>query len=150
MSTTEVKAVSTAAWKKAKVHNIMLPSGVRVDIVIPDLARLIETGQVPQNLLDAALGLAGQHNDQKPTVELIKQEREFTDMLVKLSVVNPKLSDEDLDDLPYEDKEKIVKIANRQHDLDAEGEPIAEGLAKSDKYRKFRGIFDSPEDVEGL
>lgn len=144
----EAKAVSVSGWKKAAVHNIMLPSGVRVDIRVPDLPALIEAGQIPQTLLDAALNtLAG--DSERPTQEMLAQQREFTDKLVQISVVNPKLSDEDVRDVPYEDKEMIVEIATRQRDMDAEYRHIG-GLEKSENFRRFRRLTSLDEDVESL
>ena len=142
------KAISVAGWKKAARHYPMLPSGVRVGIRIPDLPAMIEAGNIPQHLLDAALGVAkGGEND--ITVKQIAEQREFTDTLVKLTVVEPKLTDEDLADIPYEDKEFLVSVATRQRDLDAEGEHIG-GLMQSEKFRKFRGLGEFDPTVEGV
>jgi hypothetical protein len=99
-------------------------------------------------LLDAALGVAN-NPDTKPTLDLIKQQREFTDVLTALTVVEPKLTESDIPDIPFEDKEFIVAVATRQRDLDAEGEHIA-GLTQSDKFRRFRGLGEFGTDVEGL
>lgn len=142
------QAVSLDAWKSAASHYPLCPSGVRVGIRIPDLAALIESGEIPQHLLDAALGVATKP-DEKPTKELIVKQREFTDLMVQLTVVEPKLSESDVRAIPVEDKEFIVAIATRQRDLDAEGEHLA-GLTKSEKFRRFRnlGEFDTP--LEGL
>lgn len=153
MSTTEkTEPVETSAsktgWKKAAYHNILLMSGVRVEIRIPDLPALIEAGEIPQNLLEAALGIAkGQATE--PSAALIAQQREFTDLIVLKTVTSPKLTEADLADIPYEDKEMLVQIATRQRDLDAEGEHIG-GLTKSDKFRRFRGLGGVDEDVEDL
>lgn len=141
------KPASVASWKKARKHNILCPSGVRVDIVIPDLPRMIEAGNIPQHLLDAALGVATDA-ESKPSADLIKQQREFSDVLVMLTVEEPKLSEADLPDIPFEDRELIVALATRQRDIDAEGEHIG-GLMKSDKFRKFRGFSEFDETVEG-
>jgi hypothetical protein len=140
----EQKPTSVAAWKKAAVHYPLLPSGVRVGIKIPDLPRLIEVGTIPQHLLEAAIGVAS-GQQALPTKELIVQQREFTDLTVQLTVTEPKLSEADVEGLPYEDKELIVALATRQRDIDAEGEHIA-GLSTSEKFRRFRklGEFDSP------
>jgi hypothetical protein len=145
---TDQKAVSLSAWKKAASHYPLLPSGVRVGIRIPDLPALIEAGQIPQHLLDVALGLAS-GEDQKPSIELVKSQREFTDTLVALTVVEPKLSEADLAEIPFEDKDFIVAVATRQRDLDAEGEHLA-GLTKSEKFRKFRRLGEFDEDVASL
>lgn len=145
MSNTATKA----AWKKAAVHNVLLPSGVRVDMKVVDLPTMVETGQIPQHLLDVALKVAmGGDEAITPTLELIKNQREFTDLLVMLSVVEPALTEADLPAVPAEDKALIVDIATRQRDWDAEGAQIA-GLDSSARFRKFRGLDDLDEDVEG-
>ena len=142
-------AVTTAAgWKKNRNHEVLCPSGTRIVIRIPDLPALIEAGSIPQHLLDAALGVANDP-DTKPTVELIKQQREFTDVLTALTVVEPKLSETDIPEIPFEDKEFIVAVATRQRDLDVEGEHIG-GLTKSEKFRRFRSLGEFSENVEGL
>ena len=155
---TEETVVSLEGWKKAAVHRPLLPSGVRVSLRVPDLAAMIESGQVPQHLLSAALGMAKAQTleeDKIPTVEEMTQtaadEREFTDLMVLKSVIEPKLTEADVADggIPTEDKQFIVALATRQRDLDAEGEHIA-GLTKSEKFRRFRGLDNSDEDVPGF
>jgi hypothetical protein len=154
----EVKAATLAGWKKAGVHYPLLPSGTRVGIRVPDLANMIETGAVPNHLLSAALGLAKAQVDEEkkvPTPEELTenaaQDREFTDLLVLASVVEPKLSEDDVKPggIPVEDKQFIVAIATRQRDLDAEGEHIA-GLTSSEKFRRFRRLGEFDEAVAGL
>ena len=148
MTTTEQsKAVTAAAWKKAAQHYPLCPSGARVGIKIPNLPRLIEAGDVPQHLLDTAIGVAG-GDDVTPSIDLIKKQREFTDMLVLMTVVEPKLTEADLPELPMEDMEFIVSVATRQRDLDAEGEHIA-GLTSSEKFRRFRGLGEFDPTLEG-
>lgn len=148
MSTAKQKAVSLDQWAQAATHYPLLPSGARVGIRIPDLPRLIEAGEVPQHLLDVAIGVAtGERLE--PSVELITKQAEFTDELVKRTVIEPKLDDEAVKRIPFEDKDFIVAIATRQRDLDAEGEHLA-GLTKSEKFRRFRRLGEFTEDVEGL
>jgi hypothetical protein len=151
-------AVDKAGWKAAAIHYPLLPSGARVGLRIPDLAAMIETGQVPQHLLSAALGLAQQSpdGDQKvPTVEDMTksaaEEREFTDLLTLASVVDPEITEEDVQPggIPFEDKQFIVALATRQRDLDAEGEHIA-GLTKSEKFRKFRRLGEFEPTLEDV
>lgn len=145
----EQKAASASAWKKAREHTIRLPSGVYVGIVVPDLPKLIETGVIPQNLLDAAVEAAKPDRAAQADKEQFANQREFTDKLVQLTVVKPALSDADVADVPYEDKEMIVEIATRQRDLDVEGNHIG-GLHKSDAFRKFRGLDAGDEIGESL
>lgn len=144
----KVEATSLAGWKKAAKHYPLCPSGARVGIRIPDLPALIEAGDIPQHLLEAALGVASGGEDTKPTVDLIKQQREFTDILVMMTVVEPSLKEADLPDVPYEDKEFLVAVATRQRDVDAEGEHIG-GLSKSERFRRFRGLGEFDPALEG-
>ena len=54
--TAKPKATSTAAWKKARVHEgVTLPSGAVVDINVPNLSQLIASGQLPNTLIDSAM-----------------------------------------------------------------------------------------------
>lgn len=149
MSTdTEVKRDSKSAWFKQGDHTVTLPSGARVGIRIPDLATLIEAGTIPQTLLDAAIGAATGSGSDSTSVENIKQEREFRDKMVELTVTDPKLTPEDVEKVPAEDKDLIVAFALRQADLDAEGEHIG-GLTKSAKFRAFRGLDSLDALLEG-
>ena len=144
------KKTTAETWAQNALHYVVLPSGACVTIRIPDLPAMIETGEIPQHLLDAALGVASKPS-QTPSKELIVQQREFTDTLVKITVVEPELTDAMLDPktgIPYEDKEMLVEIATRQRDLDAEGSHIG-GLETSEKWRRFRGVASLYEDVEG-
>lgn len=147
--TQEQQPTTVAGWKKAADHTVRLPSGVYVGLKVPDLPALIEAGEIPQHLLDAALSMAGGNARQTPTRDLIIKQREFTDKLVQIAVTKPKLSDEDVKDVPYEDKEMIVEIATRQRDLDAEGHHIG-GLHKSEDFRKFRGLSGFDSTLEGV
>lgn len=143
-------SITAAQWKKNAVHVVMCPSGTQVSIRIPDLPAMIEAGELPQHLLEAALGVAsGSLTEKTPTKELIVQQKEFTDRLVLKTVVEPKITESDVADIPYEDKEFLVSVATRQRDLDAEGEHIG-GLMKSEKFRKFRGFGEFDETLEGV
>ncbi len=146
---TQPKIASLSEWKKAKTHIVRLPSGPYIGMQIPDMATLIEAGTIPQNLLDAALSVAGGQEPEKPTKEFILQEKEFTDKLVLAAVVQPKLTPADLEDLALVDKAMIVEIATRQRDMDIEGNHIG-GLDKSSKFRKFRGLDQFDTDLEDL
>lgn len=139
--------VSTAGWKRAATHDVVCPSGVTVTIRVPDIPALIEAGTIPQHLLDTAIGVAT--GDTKPNVEMLKQQREYTDLVTMAAVVEPKLTEADLADIPFEDKDFIVAIATRQRDLDALGNHIA-GLEKSEKWRRFRELFEFRPNVEDL
>lgn len=143
---TTQKAASASQWKKSRAHLVTCPSGTVVEVVVPDIPAMIETGQFPSHLVDAAIQVASRDRP-KPTKELIIQQREFTDTLVQRMVTNPKISDADLADIPYEDKEMLVEIATRVRDIDAIGDHIG-GLHTLEKWRKFRRIGPVFEDVE--
>jgi hypothetical protein len=138
-------------WGKIGEHEVLCPSGAKVTIRIPDLAAVIESGELPQHLLDAALGVAAKitkGKQQEPTKELIAKEREFTDFLVALTVIKPDLTPDQARRVPYEDKEMIVAIATRQRDMDAGYNHIA-GLDRSEKFRRFRRIGEFDPALEG-
>lgn len=133
------KAVTASNWKKAAKHYPLLPSGVRVGIKLPDLPAMIEAGEIPQDLIEAAIGYANGQGPKEPDVESVAKDRRFRDELVKATVVEPKLTEDDLKDVPVEDKDLLVAFALRREDMDAEGEHLA-GLTKSEKFRNFRGL----------
>lgn len=143
---------SVDAWADLASHSVVCPTGARVTIKIPDLAGIIEGGELPQNLLDAALAAAGSQTDddkkKKVTVEDIKRDRQFTHFLVAKTLVAPSVTPEQAERIPVEDKEMIAAIALRLRDLDAEGSHIS-GLEKSEKFRRFRGLGEFEPTVEG-
>lgn len=143
---TTAKKTDLAAWKKAKRHNITLPSGVEVEVEIPNLPLLIKTGQFPNDLMEAAIGAIQRQEINK---ELIEQQADFYNKLVVLAVKSPEITEEDVAELPYEDVELIVEIATRNRDLDALGRHIA-GLHRSAEWRTFRGLDYGDEAVEGF
>lgn len=147
--TTAAEPVTTlAAWKKAKVHTVTLPSGTTVRMQIPDLPSLIKSGEIPNSLVDAALGAV--EGVEKVDREFVEKQAEFTNKVVALSVVEPKLTEEDVASgvIPAEDKDMIAEIATRQRDLDALGHHIA-GLHTNKDFRNFRGLTDVSEGVAG-
>jgi len=140
------KTASKAAWKKAKAHTIRVPSGVYIDIQILDLPGLIEAGSIPQNLLDVALSMTDAAADNKLTREQVIEEKAFADLVVLKSVISPELTEEDLPEIPFEDRLMIVEIALRQRDMDAEYNHIG-GLHLSASFRRFRQLDGVDEDV---
>lgn len=145
---TQTKTTSLAGWKKSKRHTITLPSAAVVDIEVPDLPELVKTGGIPNDLVDIAIGVAA---GKKVTREDILQQADFFNKLCALTVVEPKVAEEDFASgaLPFEDKEMLVEIATRQRDLDAVGHHLA-GLEKSKSFRTLRGIFSGDENLEGV
>lgn len=145
----EVKAVTKTGWKGHAVHEgITLPSGALVDIRIPNLPALVRAGQLPNHLVEVAAGV--QSGTVKITAELFQQQEEFTNKLVALTVVNPKLTEEEVEEVvPYEDQEHIVRLATRQDDLDALGRHIG-GLHKQEDFRNFRQFGVGASGFEGI
>lgn len=148
-----IAPASKSAWKKNAVHTIMLPSATVVKIKLPDLPAMIEAGNIPAPLINTALATAKRVNDgetPETTVDDIVKEREFTDIIVQFTVVEPKLEPSDLADIPAEDKTMIVEFATRVRDLDAEMHHIS-GLDKiSERFRQVRGLASFDEVVEDL
>lgn len=128
------KVKSVDAWVKAKFHTVMCPSGVEVEIVIPNLPAMIKAGRIPNALLDAAIG-AGP--DTEVSREMVEQQADFFHFLVAETVVSPKLDPSQVSTLPYEDVEMLVSLALRQRDMDAAYRHIG-GLDKVASFRNFR------------
>jgi len=143
-ATTQKKGRDKSAWGKAAVHTITLPSGFVVDVKIPNMPLLIKTGQIPNHLIDAAIGAI---EADKITREMVEQQSEFFDKLVSVTVVDPAIDEEDVHDLPFEDIDLIVALATRDREVDAIGHQLG-GLHKSAEWRTFRGIEHLYEDVE--
>jgi hypothetical protein len=138
---------SVGDWIQAAEHEPLCPSGFRPKIRIPDLAALIESGEIPQHLLEVAIGVAT--GDTKPSVDLVKQQREFTDKLVQHMVVEPTLDAETVAQIPFEDKDFLVALA-RASATSTRRASTSPGLSKSEKFRRFRRLGEFDEDVEGL
>lgn len=122
------------AWSAAKTHTVTLPSGFEIDMQIPNLPLLIKTGQIPNHLIDAALGAM---QAEEITREMVEQQADFYDKLVAISVVDPIIAEEEVKDLPFEDVDLIVDLATRQRDVDAMGRHLG-GLHKSEEWKSFR------------
>lgn len=133
-------AVTKAQWKKDRVHDgITLPSGAIVSIRIPNLPLMVKTGQLPNPLVEVATTAAA--TGQVPP-DLLERLEEYNRFLVAHTVVEPKITEEDVDDLPYEDIELLVQLATRSTDMDAVGHHIA-GLERVESFRQFRGLDSS-------
>lgn len=145
MSTT---TTTKGAWKKAAAHEVTLESGTVVKIRLPDLPALIESGAIPQSLMDVAVSIAT-GKQQEPTPEMLKLQREFTDLVVLKTVVEPALEPEDVKEIPFEDKEMIVEFATRQRVFDAVGHHLA-GLENSEDFRRFHRLREFDPAMAGL
>lgn len=142
---------SKSAWKQAKTHtDITLPSGMVVDIQIPDLAAMAKAGQLDNELIQYAIPDAPAVEQEEPSVEEKKSNltklADFHDWLVSITVVNPKLTPAEVaDTVPTPDKEVLIELATRRRDMDVVGHHIG-GLEVSAEFRKFRGIDSGESD----
>lgn len=133
-------------WKKAKRHQITLPSGVQVEIEVPNLAVLMKTGQIPNDLMEVA---TKQVQQEQISVELVTKLADFQRYLVSFMVKEPAVTPEEVEDLPAEDIDLLQRIANRETDMDAVGHQLG-GLETTDEWRSFRGQRLSLADLAGL
>ena len=124
------------SWKSAKTHTITLPSGTKVGIVIPNLPLLMKTGRIPNHLVEAAVELQGKR---QITAQDLEDQYEFVKTVVVLTVQEPFISEDDVDELPFEDLEMIVQFAMRERDTDAVYHHIG-GLELVDSFRDVRGL----------
>lgn len=135
------------AWKKARSHEVRLPSGVEVTLEVPNLAVLVKSGYLPNELVQAAIGTI---QSGRLTQEAVQEQPEFYSKIVTKTVKDPLLEPDDVigdDPIPFEDIEMIVEIATRQRDMDAVGHHLG-GLHAVKDWRTFRGLEHLYEAVE--
>jgi hypothetical protein len=154
--------VTKEEWGRAAVHTITLPSGAVVKIKLPDLAALIKGGQIPNPLLEVAQKIGagepvtapeegkGEGDEKGISKELIGQISDFHSFLVSETVVEPTVTQEEVESgaVPTEDIAVIVQFALRERDFDVVGHHLG-GLEKVTEFRKFRGLDLSVEDILG-
>lgn len=132
-----MQKVKTAdEWKAKGLHEITLPSGAVVSIRIPNLPVLIKAGRVPNELIQTVIQF---QNASRVTKEMLEEEAEFTNLIVSLTVQEPKLSPADVADIPYEDQGMLVEFAMRARDMDAAGRHLG-GLETVESFRELRGL----------
>lgn len=167
MSTTEAvkpadsrpKVTTKARWLKKGHHTITLYSAETIEIAIPNLAMLIRIGLVPLRLRAMAMR-AARGEEMLPPAKDEKSEDvsdeewgelqkmvELLDFLIMQMVLNPKLSQEDVDAIPTEDRELLIAIAQRERDTDAVGRRLGvEPLYRWETFRSEHGCApDCPE-----
>lgn len=118
-----LKLTPTSEIKKLREEReqgklVKLPSGIVVSLKKPNLSQLIVTGDIPSDLMSLALGKEAL-DDLSP--EGIKKGLKLIDLLVKHSIVSPKVVDKDagddeilIADLSEEDKSFIVGDAQKE------------------------------------
>ena len=132
---TELKATDAAQFKKNREERsskklVTLPSGLKVVFKQPSLRALIKTGQIPDHLTH--LIMRGNEDDGErklPTEKQMKNNEAIQKLMVKHSLVQPKIVDEKpdyakgeilVDDLDEYDQGVIAKMA-----MGGEGRPVA-------------------------
>jgi len=136
-----------------------------VTVRIPDLSAMLAMGEIPDRLRHAALlqafkdekdpPLALQTNDDGSPVldhELVKGFYDLRGHIISKTLVDPVLSQEDVLELPVEDRDLIYAIAMRERDTDARGVRLGvEPLSKWERFRHFhRCPADCPDCAETL
>ena len=139
--------VNKTQWKARRKHQVTLPSGANVTIVIPNQAAMLKAGSIPNELL--SIVLKQQEGDDKLTIEDIKAAAEFDRFLVTKTVVDPEITEEDLDDLPAEDLTMLVEFATRRRDTDVLGHHLA-GLETTEEFKTFRELEERLADLSSL
>ncbi len=148
----EQKVVSLSQWERRGVHTITTHSGAVVEIRLPDIVELIESGVIPQHLLETATRVANAAqtgNVPEVSLEQLLQQRDFVNAVTIAALVNPKVTEETVNKVPIEDRELITQIATRSRDRDAVGDHIG-GLHESEKWRRFRGVGEFDPTLAGF
>lgn len=139
------KVTSAEAWKSIRVHrDVYLPSGAIVDIQLPNIEKMIASGELPNPLVQAALE---QRDASEITPELLERTWQFTQHIVPQMVVTPPISEEDVKELPVEDLAMLASFANRTNDMDALGQHLG-GLDTVRRFRENRGLLSLNEIFE--
>lgn len=166
MATTETsrpsarKAVTKSAWLKSGVHTITTYTGHTIRIKYPNLALMMRVGLVPTHLRAIAVKFArGEVNLASPALPTGEDQPEpaadeaydelvlmveLLDLIVMEMVVEPKLTQEDVDEMPGEDRDLLLAIANRERDVDAVGRRL--GVELLSRWDTFRHGHNCAED----
>ena len=164
----EAWAGSAGNWKKrGGPHRLTLPSGMRVTARVLGLSQLARLEGLPDDLSDAvvmhvvnlehgglppAIGVelskAGQGDEQaaEKANQYIADFGRLTKHLVAEALVEPALSVDDLDEVPEEDLEMLMRIVTGRQAFDAAGVRI--GVEPLDAWATFCDEHGCPEDCE--
>lgn len=138
---------SAAALKKQAVHEgITLPSGAVVTIKLPNINKMIRAGELPNELVEAAIQSQG---EEKITREMVEREWDFIEYIVPLTLVKPKVTAEDVAEIDPNDAAMIAAFAARRIDTDAVGHQLG-GLETQASFRKARGLVSLDEALADL
>jgi hypothetical protein len=157
MATTEAPAKnswagSKTAWKRKRVHQITLPTGQQVLARFPDTTTLFQNEAVSSDLIHVAFMdqfapdmLRAIIGDTDKEAELLKNFNELGDRLAVDMLVEPKLTLEELREIPQEDLDMLKQIAMRERNTDAKG--VVLGVVQLDVFTTFREAHERSEDV---
>ncbi len=162
-------AGSAEEWRRrAGPHEISLPSGMQVTVRILGLNTLARMDSLPEELNEAVLlhianrergGLAAVIGDEmlasvgpdgdahaQRAEELTRRLGELTKALVSEALVEPKVAFDELDELPDEDLEFLMRVVTGRQPFDARGVRI--GVEALDPWATFRDEHRCPPDCE--
>jgi len=150
-------------WAARAVHNVTLPSGMKVQVRFPDLAILIEGDALPERLrmvamevwaggspqiVNEKLGEDGQPGKPELNVEIVKDLAALRRHLAAMCLVDPPMTAEDLltSGVPAEDIDMLGQIAMRERDTDALG--VTLGVVPLSRFETFREVHGCGPDCE--
>lgn len=160
MAGTNGWADTKSAWKKrAGPHNITVASGQKVTIRVYGVGELLLRDAIPDDLrdtvalhllnrdkggLDAVVGAEmlelGRNGDDPAKREAFQQRlrdsARLTKLLVSEALVDPKLTIEELDAVPWEDLEQLMRICTGQETFDSRG--VRVGIERIDAWATFQ------------
>lgn len=139
--------VNKTQWKARRKHTVTLPSGAEVTIQVPNQAAMLKGGEIPNDLLSIALKQS-QGTESDLTIDDLKMAAEYDRFLVLKTVVEPAITEEDLNDLPQEDLAMLIEFATRRRDHDVLGHHLA-GLETTEEFKKFRDLEERLADLAG-
>lgn len=149
------------SWVKRGIHTVHLPSGAKVQIKFPDLSRLIRSNLLPEGLRAAALRQAFDdlempapadatpmtEEQRKTQIEerfkMAQELVELVDFLLLEMMVEPKLTREEVGEIPGEDRDMLAAIAQRERSVDARG--VRLGVAPLEAFHEFREFHGCDE-----
>ncbi|HEX6034544.1 MAG TPA: hypothetical protein VFY83_08925 [Anaerolineales bacterium] len=135
----KAKAMNLEEWRKSRIHEETLPSGLQVKLRDVTMTDLLFTGKLPESMLDIAQASAEQGKSDIDLKSLARNGQDFkllTNELVLLCMVEPKIAEKAddehlaLDELNGEDKMFIFNWVNREvaqvrSFREGEDEPVA-------------------------
>lgn len=149
------KTKTLAGLKKRAVHeDVTLPSGAVVDIKLPNLPSMVESGAIPNDLIESALA---QQSAEKLTVDILKHTWDWTVFIIPRMLVTPKINTDrdaakiadDVREIDAADTQLLLDFAARRTDMDAVGHQLG-GLETQRSFREHRGILSLDEALGGV